>query len=171
MWIVVVRVSAAAGWITFVRDNLGHFSSEFPIKDNKELLLLIAYEELFVYLHRSVRHNTTSHSVGAKVPAREGSPSGKLVLRRLGQTFSATIACGAFLVFYDSKCCDAVLNLHGRLHANPYHSPIWGRQIDHRKTEEHRGIHPVLYYCAWFQNAQKSRLGCDFSMGLVSRTT
>ena len=116
---------------------------------------MIAYEELFVYLHRSVRHNTTSHSVGAKVPAREGSPSGKLVLRRLGQTFSATIACGAFLVFYDSKCCDAVLNLHGRLHANPYHSPIWGRQIDHRKTEEHRGIHPVLYYCAWFQNAQK----------------
>ena len=56
---------------------------------------MTVYVKLFVYLHRSVRHNTTSHSVGAKVPAREGSPSGNLVLRRLGQTSSATSNCGA----------------------------------------------------------------------------
>ena len=61
---------------------------------------MTVYVKLFVYLHRSVRHNTTSYSVGAKVPAREGSPSGNLVLRRLGQTFSATIACGAFSFSY-----------------------------------------------------------------------
>ena len=74
--------------------------SLFKIVDgSKKRHLLLSFPEESLTLQWSIRHSMTSHSVGAKVPAREGSPIGKLILRRLGQTISATSNCGAFLVF------------------------------------------------------------------------
>ena len=51
---------------------------------------------LFVSLQQSIRHNILSYSVGAKVPAREGSPYGKLELRRPGQQLASQVIVALF---------------------------------------------------------------------------